>query len=223
MRRGPGVLSGGLVATGLAAVAVATAVLVAGCGSSGPAFHPGGAAATDSATSAAQSGAGQLIMPSFGSNTHVVMTSWLPKNASLARAVLTDKNYELAYLYAEYTGGQDDSWSSYVNSAMQAEISEALSAASVTSESFKGTIRIFDMSVAHDAINHADVDVTGCFDNAQALNTSRSTGTVLPGQTVSDANYYRYTDELAPAAGGTWQVIGSYQHVDYPQAKECKP
>ena len=47
------------------------------------------------------------VMPPFGKNVHIDMTTWLPANASLAQAVLTDKDYELAYLYAEYTGGQD--------------------------------------------------------------------------------------------------------------------
>ena len=51
------------------------------------------------------------------------------------------------------------------------------------------------------------MDVSACFDNAQAVNTSLSTGAVLPGQSPSDANYYRYTDQLAqnlvrPVAGG---------------------
>jgi hypothetical protein len=151
------------------------------------------------------------------------MTSWRPKDASLAQAVLTDKDYKLAYLYAEYTGGQSGDWTAYVNAAMQTEISAVLAGQDVTTESFKGTIRIFDMTASHDPVIPADVDVSACFDNAQAVNTSLSSGAVLPGQTPSDSNYYRYTDELAPTSSGQWQVVAAYQNIYYPQAKECKP
>ena len=63
-------------------------------------------------------GGNSLTMPAFGKNVHVTMTNWLPPNASEAQAVLTDKNYELAYLYAEYTSGQDQSWMAYVSPTM---------------------------------------------------------------------------------------------------------
>jgi hypothetical protein len=210
------------IVTGLAAAAC---LAVAGCSSTQPpAFDPGGPPSAAAATSLAKpSGPDVVIMPPFGKNARIVITSWLPKNASLARAVLTDKDYELAYLYAEYRGGQDDSWTSYVSTAMRAEVVNMLSGQDVTTESFEGTIRIFDMTVARDPGIPADVDVSACFDNAQAVNTNLATGVVLPGQSPSDRNYYRYTDVLAPASSGQWQVVGGYQHVDYPQAKECKP
>ena len=67
------------------------------------------------------------------------------------------------------------------------------------------------------------MDVSACFDNAQATNTSLSTGAVLPGQSPSDANYYRYTDQLAQTSSGQWQVVADYPLVYYPRAKECKP
>ena len=204
---------------------VLACLAVAGCGSPPPpAFNPGGPASTAPATPMAQSsGPGSVIMPPFGKNAHVIITPWRPKNASLASAVLTDKDYELAYLYAEYTGGQADSWTSYVSVAMAPALRNALSAKKVTTESFQGTIRFFDMAVAHDPKIAADVDVSGCVDTAQATNTDLATGRVLPGQSPSDSSYYRYTDELAPIAGGQWQVVGNYQPIYYPQAKECKP
>ena len=68
-----------------------------------------------------------VIMPAFGKNVHVQMTNWLPSDASQAQAVLTDKDYELAYLYAEYTSGQDTSWTGYVSPTMQTEVQTALS------------------------------------------------------------------------------------------------
>ena len=210
-----------LLAAALAAVAV---IALAGCGSSQPPpFNPSGQASATAATPVVQSAPGAVTMPPFGKNAHVLMTSWRPENASLAQAVVTDKDYELAYLYAEYTGGQSDGWTSYVNAAMQTEISGVLAGQDVTTESFQGTIRIFDMTASHDPVIPADVDVSACFDNAQAVNTSLSSGAVLPGQTPSDDNYYRYTDELAPTSPGQWRVVAAYQNIYFPQAKECKP
>jgi hypothetical protein len=162
-------------------------------------------------------------MPPFGKNAHVVMTSWLPTTASMTQAVLTDKDYELAYLYAEYTGGQAEDWTSFVNPTMEAQVRQVLSGQDVTTESFKGTIRIFGMTVIRDPAIPADLDVSACFDNAGAVNTSLGSGAVLPGQSVSDRNYYRYTDVLAPTSAGQWQVVSDYPLVYYPQAKECKP
>ena len=137
--------------------------------------------------------------------------------------MLADKDYELAYLYAEYTGGRSQSWTSYVSSTMQTQVRVVLSRQDVTTESFRGTIRIFHMTVIRDPVVRADVDVSACFDNARAVNTDLSTGKVLPGQSPSNKNYYRYTDQLAQTPSGQWQVVGNYPLVYYPRAKECKP
>ncbi|MBV9447624.1 MAG: hypothetical protein JO345_17205 [Streptosporangiaceae bacterium] len=202
----------------LLGVAVGSLMLSACSGSgSSSSFVPGATAA------ATTQPAGAVNMPPFGKDVHVMMTGWLPGNATMARAVIADKNYELAYLYAEYRGGQDEGWQSYVSPAMQAGVRKALSARDVTTESFQGTIRIFAMRQIRDPLSPADVDVSACLDNAQAVNTNLTTGAVLPGQSPSDSNYYRYTDELAPTASGGWQVVSSYSPIYYPQAKECKP
>jgi len=211
---------------GLAVACLAVAGLtVAGCSSAQPpAFNPGGPASTAPATPMAQSsGPGSVIMPPFGKNAHIVMTSWLPNNASMARAVLADKDYELAFLYAEYTGGKAEDWTSYVSQTMEFQVRGVLSRPDVTTESFQGTIRIFDMNVIRDPTVPADVDVSACFDNAKAVNTDLKTGAVLPGQKVSDNNYYRFTDQLAQDSTGQWQVVSNYPLVYYPRAKECKP
>jgi hypothetical protein len=207
-----------------ALLAAAACLALAACGSAKqpPVFTPGGPQSVAAATPTQPAGPGAVIMPPFGKNAHVMMTGWLPKTASMKRAVLTDKDYELAYLYAEYTGGQSQSWTSYVNPTMEAQVREVLSGQDVTTESFKGTIKIFDMTVIRDPAIPADVDVSACFDNSGAVNTSLSTGSVLSGQSPSDRNYYRYTDELAPASSGQWQVISDYPLEYYPQAKECK-
>ena len=137
--------------------------------------------------------------------------------------MLADKDYELAFLYAEYTGGKSEDWTSYVSQTMELQVRDVLSKPDVTTESFKGTIRIFDMTVIRDPAVPADVDVSACFDNAQAVNTSLGTGAALPGQSPSDANYYRYTDQLARTPSGQWRVVSDYPLVYYPRAKECKP
>jgi hypothetical protein len=208
-------------------VFVAAAVLAtAACSSAKPpAFNPGGPSSAAAATPVAQPspGQGSVVMPPFGKNAHVMITGWLPENAGMAQAVIADKNYELAFLYAEYTGGQSAGWTSYVSNTMATEVQTALSGQDVTTESFRGTIRIFDMTVLRDPAVPSDVDVSACFDNAQALNTDLRTGAVLPGQKPSDRNYYRYTDQLARTPSGQWQVVSNYPFVYYPRAKECKP
>jgi hypothetical protein len=187
-----------------------------------PAFNPGGPASA--ATPMAQSsGPGSVVLPPFGRNAHIVMTGWLPKDAGLARAVVTDKDYELAFLYAEYTGGKSQDWAAYVNHTMELQVRGVLAKPDVTTESFQGTIRIFAMKVIRDPTVPGDLDVSACFDNAKALNTSLSTGAVIAGQSVSNDNYYRFTDQLARSSTGQWQVISNYPIVYYPRAKECKP
>jgi hypothetical protein len=189
-----------------------------------PAFNPGGPASTAPATPmATSSGPGSVVMPPFGKNAHVIMTDWMPKDAGMAEAVLADKDYELAFLYAEYTGGKSQDWAAYVNHTMELQVRAVLAKPDVTTESFKGTIKIFEMRVIRDPTVPADLDVSACFDNARAVNTSLSTGAVLPGQSPSNDNYYRFTDQLAQSPTGQWQVISNYPLVYYPRAKECKP
>jgi hypothetical protein len=190
-------------------------------------FKPagGGSSATGGGSRSSDAGVSPsgYVMPPFGKNVHIEMTSWLPANAAGAQAVITDKDYELAYLYAEYRGGQDQSWVSYVSPAMQLAVQQALRAPDVTTESFTGTIRYFDMSVIKDPLVHGDLDVSSCFDNAEASNTNLTTGAVLPNTGSPDSHYVRITDELRKNSAGQWQVVSSLPAVYYPTAQECKP
>jgi hypothetical protein len=216
-------------ATTAARAALICTVLVcsglAACSSPAPpAFNPGGPASTAPATPMATSaGPGSVVMPPFGKNAHVIMTDWMPGNAGMAKAVLADKDYELAFLYAEYTGGKSQDWTAYVSHTMALQVRALLAKPDVTGESFKGTIKIFKMRVIRDPAVPGDLDVSACFDNAKAVNTSLSTGAVLPGQSPSNDNYYRFTDQLAQSPTGQWQVVSNYPIVYYPRAKECKP
>jgi hypothetical protein len=217
---------------------LAVGALVAGCGSSSPSSFvtggstPGAAGGTQSGRavstattqpSSAAVGPTSFSMPPFGKNVHIEMTSWLPGDAQLNVAVTIDKNYQLDYLYAEYTGGRSQSWMDEVNTAMDQPLQSDLAQSDVTTESFTGTIRFFDMFVVPDPTIKGDVDVSGCVDTADALNTNIKTGAVLPGQTVTDQDYYRFTNELAPITGGGWQVVQDYPNAYYPQVRQCKP
>jgi hypothetical protein len=215
----------GLALAGLWAVAACgtqSGAGQSGGGSSGT-FKPSGSMAGQPSAAAAGAASGSVTMPAFGKNVHIDLTSWQPSSAAQAQAVRTDKDYELAFLYAEYTGGQDTAWTSYVSSTMQTEVQSTLSQSDVTSESFTGTIKIFDMSVVTDPTVPADLDVSGCFDNAASSNTNRSTGTVIPATGSADQHYYRYTDQLAKDSSGDWQVVSDLPAIYYPRAKECKP
>jgi hypothetical protein len=151
------------------------------------------------------------------------MTSWLPANAAQAQAVNTDKDYELAYLYAEYKGGQDQTWVNYVSSVMQTAVQQSLQATDVTTESFAGTVKYFDMSVIPDPLVKGDLDVSACFDNAGSSNTNLTTGKVIPDPSAPDSHYVRISDELRKDSAGQWQVTSSLPAIYYPQAAQCKP
>ncbi|HEY1624945.1 MAG TPA: hypothetical protein VGG16_14205 [Streptosporangiaceae bacterium] len=208
----------------------------AGCGSqSSGSFVVGGSAGGSSATAAGQpdatvtarpslaAGSTTVTMPPFGSNVHVAMTSYLPGDPQLNVAVTVDKDYQLDYLYAEYTGGRSQSWMNEVSTSMVSTLQNDLAQPDVTAESFKGTIRFFDMFVIPDPTIKGNVDVSSCVDTAGSLNTSIKSGAVLPGQSVTNQDYYRYTDELAPITGGGWQIVQDYPDAYYPQVRQCKP
>jgi hypothetical protein len=213
-----------LAAAGLLAVA---ALAVTACSSAGPAatFTPGSAGLSTAGAPASDAAAnpGGYVMPPFGPNAHIEMTSWLPANASEAAAVNTDKSYELAFLYAEYKGGQDDSWVNYVSQVMRTAVEQSLQAPDVATESFTGTIKYFDMGVIADPEVKGDLDVSACFDNAGSSNTNRSTGAVIPDTSAPNSHYVRISDELRKDSAGQWQVVSSLPAVYYPEASQCKP
>ncbi len=213
-----------------AALIVAALAFVAACGSPAkPAtFHPGGttAAPRSSPSGTAQpgsSGPGGLVRPPFGHNVHVHMAGWQPASARQAKAVTADKNFELAYLYSEYTGGKDKRWTAYVDAAMRRDFGRALAKRDVTTESFRGTVRFTHMRAFPDPGHKGAIDVSACYDNSHAVNTRISTGKTVPDRIPAADHYLRYTDILTSGGAGNWHVIGNYPDVFYPQARECKP
>lgn len=213
------------VATGLLAAATLLAVAACSAQPTAATFKPkgGSSAAGGGQASAAAASSGGYVMPPFGQNVHVEMTSWMPSDSTDAQAVKVDKDYELAFLYAEYKGGQDQSWVNYVSPVMQTAVQQSLQATDVTTESFNGTIQYFDMSVIPDPLVKGDLDVSTCFDNAGSSNTNLTTGAVIPDTSSPDSHYVRIADELRKNSVGQWQVVSSLPAVYYPEASECKP
>lgn len=213
-----------LAAAGLLAAA---ALAVTACSAAGPAatFTPGGGGQSTAGGQASDAavGSGGYVMPPFGTNVHIEMTSWLPANTAQAQAVNRDKDYELAFLYAEYKGGQDQTWVNYVSPVMQTAVQQSLQATDVTTESFAGTIKYFHMSVIPDPLVKGDLDVSTCFDNAGSSNTDLTTGKVIPDTSPPDSHYVRIADELRKDSAGQWQVVSSLPAIYYPQAAQCKP
>jgi hypothetical protein len=225
-----------------AALLAAAGVLAAACGSAaapasslrtGSAPASGAAAPAVSrvsqparpAAAAPRPSAGPLVMPPFGSNVKIIMTSWLPASAGEARAVVTAKDFLLAVLFAEYTGGLDNRWEKYVGSSLVLRgMTAVLSAPGVNAESFTGTIRFWRMSAVPGTYGKNTISVTECVDTAGLRNTSLTTGNVLPpGQQLHGGqNWYSNTDVLALTGPGRWAVVSIPPVTEYPEA-QCRP
>jgi len=203
--------------------------LVVACGSvPPPAFHPegvspagAGGVAGPSSSRLAQTASQRVTWPPFGSNVHVIMPAWLPAERSEIPAVITAKNFLLAFLYAEYKGNQDHRWAIYVTGPVSRALAADLSQPDVTTESFTGTIRFSHMRAFPDPSMPGAVDVSECFSNARSANVALHTGQVIPDARPPGQRHYRNTDVLAVDRGGHWHVVSVYPVIYYPQAKEC--
>ena len=223
MWRGP---RGALLTT---ASLVSAGVIAAACGSVTATFHPGGAGPT--AAGAAPGPASSqlapvsrqgLTWPPFGRDVRIIMPGWLPADPAQVPAVITAKNFLLAFLYAEYRGNADDRWRAYVAADVARALRSNLARPDVTTQSFTGTILFSQMNAFPDPSVAGAVDVSECFDNARSANVGLHTGKVIPDRIPPDQHYYRNTDVLARDASGRWQVVSIYPVIYYPQAKECK-
>jgi hypothetical protein len=213
--------TGGLLA-GVGALMVA-------CGSPPPATFrpegtnpagPGGAAGPVSSR-LGQTSSRRVTWPPFGRDVHIIMPSWLPADPSQVPAVITAKNFLLAFLYAEYRGNQDNRWTTYVAGKVSGALASNLAQPEVTTESFTGTIRFSHMRAFPDPSMPGAVDVSECFSNARSANVGLHTGQVIPDVRPPDQRHYRNTDVLAADRGGHWHVVSVYPVIYYPQAKEC--
>lgn len=206
------------------------AVLAGACGSAHPgAFHPEGVSATAPITSSrpassrlAPFSSDSVIWPPFGPDVHIVMPAWLPADPTEVPAVITAKNFLLAFLYAEYKGNLDHRWTAYAEGNAARALRANLAAPDVTTESFTGTIRFSQMNAFADPSVVGAVDVSECFDNSQSANIGLHSRKVIPDSTPPDQHLYRNTDVLAKDTNGRWQVVSIYPVIYYPQARECK-
>jgi hypothetical protein len=202
---------------------------VVACGSAPPAtFHPAGAnpagsggVAGPSSARLTQTASQKVTWPPFGSNVRVVMPAWLPADRGEVPAVITAKNFLLAFLYAEYKGNQDHRWTIYATGQVSGALASELSQPDVTTETFTGTIRFSQMRAFPDPSMPGAVDVSECFSNARSADVGLHTGHVIPDTTPPDQRHYRNTDVLAADPGGRWHVVSVYPVISYPQAKEC--
>jgi hypothetical protein len=221
------VIAGGLLVAGCGAAAPATfrpagAAAPGGTGSPGASAGPAGPAASPGAAGPARRAAGPVEWPPFGGDVHIVMPGWLPADPGEAPAVIAAKNFLLAFLYAEYRGNQDDRWTAFVSGAVSGPLKANLSATSVTTESFIGTIAFSHMRAYPDPTIAGAVDVSECFDNSGSHNTGLATGKIIADRVPTDQHYYLNTDVMAKS-NGRWSVISVYPVVYYPRAAECKP
>lgn len=210
------------IRVGVGTAACVTALMLASaCGSSStPAFHPAGKASAVPHT--APAGSSTVTWPPFGSNVHIDMTSWLPSDRSQVPAVIADKDFQLAYLYSEYRGGQDQRWADYASPAIQPSYKKTLSQPDVTTQSFTGTVRYFQMQAFPDPNTHGAIDVSSCEDSSRAPSTDLHSGKIIPGTPPPDQAAWRYT-EVVGYSGGQWKVISAYPSSYYPREKDCKP
>ena len=150
------------------------------------------------------------------------MPGWLPADPAQVPAVITAKNFLLAFLYAEYRGNRDGRWAAYVSGTVKKGLGETLTQPDITTQSFRGTVVFSQMNAFADPAVPGGLVVSECFDNSRVTNTSLASGKAVPDTTPPDQHFYRNTDVLAPDASGRWHVVSVYPVIYYPQAKECK-
>jgi hypothetical protein len=201
--------------------------LAVACASAPPAFHPQGAnpagAAGGPATAGlAQTSSQKVTWPPFGHDVRIVMPAWLPADRSQVPAVITAKNFLLAFLYAEYRGNQDSRWTTYVTGPVYGALKSDLAEPAVITQSFTGTIRFSQMNAFPDPSLAGAVDVSECFNNAHSANVDLRTRQAIADRTPPDQHYYRNTDVVARDFSGRWHVVSVDPVIYYPQAKECK-
>jgi hypothetical protein len=212
-RRAPGVLVAAAT-TGL------LALLASACGSPGPqAFHPAGK------ISAAPSPSASLAAFRFPPDIHIEFQSPLPADPQQAAAVTTDRNFQLAFYYAQYTQGKDQRFNGYIPpiaAALARVVQSNVAPYAADHKSIRGTLRFYDTSVSPVPGAPQNVTVTNCVDDSQLTDTDARTGKPIPDP--SAPGYTLENDAFKPIGGGKWGLIAISTSV-YPQgnSKECKP
>lgn len=205
---------------------LAAAVLVAGCASSGgtaPPFKPEGA--SDPGSAPAASAASSVVRFPFGAGVHFQFQTSLPTDPDEQAAVIADRDFQLAYYYAIYSGGASKAVYQYIPSpstAIRTDVFDSISSQRGTT--FTGTLLIYRTTVETTPGASDDLTVTSCYDSAKQTTLYRSTGEPLPGQNqIPQDNMFTESDTWMPVNGG-WELAGIV-HETYPHgvAKGCYP
>jgi hypothetical protein len=212
----------------LALLALAVVALTAACGSAPPkpsgagTFTPGAGSAGPG--SSGGTGADNFVMPPFGSNLHVTMTSWLPPAGSpLIPAVVAAKNWYLALYYSEYVGGTDNRWMTYTGGTAQSSVQKLLQGPLVAAQSFTGSISFTGMSAAPDKVLKGDIDVFICVATAHTTEVSYPGEKPEPRQPPLNTDDYKQMAYMAQGSNGQWYLVGSTKLNYIPAAQGCPP
>lgn len=201
-----------------AVVVSALALLAAACGAPAPqAFHPAGkVSATPSAS---------LAGFRFPPDIHIEFQSPLPADPQQASVVATDRNFNLAFYYAQYSQGKDQRFNDYippVATALARVVQSNVVPYKVDHKSIRGTLRFYKTSVTPVPGAPQNRSVTSCVDYTHLTDTDARTGS--PRRDPNQPTYVLERDAFKPMGGGTWGLIGIFTNV-YPDgnSKECLP
>lgn len=208
----------------LAAVAAASALalLASACGSSAPqSFHPAG-----KISSAPGPGASLVHFP-FPPDIHIEFQTPLPSDPQQAAVVTTDRNFQLAFYYAQYTQGKDRRFNEYIAPIareLAMVVQSNVAPYAVEHKTIRGTIRFYDTTVQPVPGAPQNLTVSQCVDSSKLPDIDARTGKRVPGQ-PPPAHYHTLEgDTFKPVGGGKWLLI-AVTSTYYPEgnAKECKP
>jgi len=218
MKRGERMRSGiGLV--------IASVVMVTGCASSAGTtapFKPEGASGPTAASTTASTA---TVSFPFGADVHFQFQTPLPGDPDEQAAVVADRNFQLAYYYAIYSGGSSKAVYQYIPASSTSIRTDVFtSVSSQRGTTFTGTLLIYRTTVSATPGASGDLTVTSCFDSAKQTTLNRSTHQPLPGQNqIPQDNMFTESDTWMPVNGG-WK-LSAIVHQTYPHgaAKGCYP
>jgi hypothetical protein len=212
-----------VIISGMLITLTACATASSSPGSAGS-FAPGGGASVAAASPTAASTTSALVHFPFPADVHFEFQTPLPADPQEAAAVVTDDDYQLAYFYAIYSDAKNMSVLNYVDSsAKSVQTATFVSVDNNKSQSFTGTMRVYDTTVQPTPGGAGELTVSSCYNMTAWQATSRSTGQIIPESNAPDQNIYVESDILT-LVGGNWKIIAT-SHVYYPHgaAKGCYP
>ena len=155
---------------------------------------------------AQSSGPGSVIMPPFGKNAHVIMTTGCRRTPAWRRPCWPTRTTSWPTCTPSTPAGSRTAGPPTSARRWSSQVRGVLSGQDVTTESFKGTIRIFDMTVIHDPDIPADVDVSGLLRQRagrqhQPGHGGGPAGPVAVGQQLLPVHRRAGADLVRPVAG----------------------